>query len=82
MDRLPRWADVALVPLVSLFLAFMIAALVILAIGPSPALAADEPAAPIERGYTISYLLVAVLAGLGVAATCKSAYRHAKEETI
>ena len=33
MDRLPKWADVALVPLVSLALAALISALVILAIG-------------------------------------------------
>jgi ABC-type uncharacterized transport system permease subunit len=36
MDRLPRWADVALVPLVSLLLAAIISALVILAIGQDP----------------------------------------------
>ena len=36
MDRLPTWADVALVPLVSLALAALISALVILAIGQDP----------------------------------------------
>ena len=30
MDRLPRWADVVLVPLISLFLAGFISALVLL----------------------------------------------------
>jgi energy-coupling factor transporter ATP-binding protein EcfA2 len=36
MDRLPRWADVVLVPLVSLLLAALISALVILSIGEDP----------------------------------------------
>jgi len=36
MNTLPRWADVALVPLVSLLLAAIISALVILGIGQSP----------------------------------------------
>ena len=36
MDRLPRWADVALVPFVSLTLAAILSALVILAIGQDP----------------------------------------------
>ena len=36
MNTLPRWADVVLVPLVSLALAALISALVILAIGQSP----------------------------------------------
>ena len=36
MERMPRWADVILTPLISLFLAFAISALVILAIGESP----------------------------------------------
>ena len=33
---MPRWADVFLVPLVSILLAFIISALVILAIGADP----------------------------------------------
>lgn len=36
MDRLPRWADIALVPFVSLSLAAIISALVIIAIGQDP----------------------------------------------
>ena len=36
MERMPRWADVILTPLISLALAFAISALVILAIGESP----------------------------------------------
>ena len=41
MDRLPRWADVALVPLISLLLAAIISALVLLSIGQSPVEAFD-----------------------------------------
>ena len=36
MERMPRWADVILTPLISLALAFAISALVILAIGVDP----------------------------------------------
>ena len=36
MTRLPRWADLVLVPLISLLFAGIISALVILAIGQSP----------------------------------------------
>lgn len=36
MDKMPKWADVILTPLISLFLAFGISALVILAIGENP----------------------------------------------
>ena len=36
MDRMPRWADVVLVPLISLLLAGVISGLVILAIGHNP----------------------------------------------
>ena len=36
MGSLPRWADVVLVPLVSLLLAAIISALVILSIGEDP----------------------------------------------
>lgn len=36
MEKMPRWADVVLVPLISLLLAFGISALVILAIGENP----------------------------------------------
>ena len=36
MERMPRWADVILTPLISLALAFAISALVILAIGENP----------------------------------------------
>ncbi len=36
MDVLPKWADVILIPLINLFLAFLLSAVVILAIGEDP----------------------------------------------
>ena len=36
MDRMPRWADVILIPLINIFLAFVVAGLVVLAIGQNP----------------------------------------------
>lgn len=36
MDKMPRWADVILVPVINIFLAFIVAGLVVLAIGYNP----------------------------------------------
>jgi ABC-type uncharacterized transport system permease subunit len=36
MDRMPRWADIVLVPIINLTLAFIVAGLVVLAIGQNP----------------------------------------------
>ena len=36
MDKMPRWADVALIPLINILLAFILAGLVVLAIGQNP----------------------------------------------
>ncbi len=36
MDKMPRWADVVLVPIINIFLAFIVAGLVVLAIGENP----------------------------------------------
>jgi len=36
MDKMPRWADIVLVPLINIFLAFVVAGLVVLAIGQNP----------------------------------------------
>ncbi len=36
MDKMPRWADIVLVPLINLTLAFFVAGLVVLAIGQNP----------------------------------------------
>jgi general nucleoside transport system permease protein len=71
MDRLPRWADVVLVPLVSLFLAFLIAALVILAIGQDPweALVVMVQGSVMNAygwGYTLYYATSFIFTGLAV----------------
>ncbi len=71
MDRLPRWADVVLVPLISLFLAAFISALVLLAIGQSPVEAFNvmvEGAlgSAYGWGYTLYYTTSFIFTGLAV----------------
>ena len=39
MDAMPKWADVVLIPLISILIAFLISGLVILAIGEDPIMA-------------------------------------------
>ena len=71
MDRLPKWADVALVPLVSLLLAALISALVILAIGQDPMEALDvmvtgAVGSAYGWGYTLYYATSFMFTGLAV----------------
>jgi general nucleoside transport system permease protein len=71
MDRLPRWADIALVPLVSLLFAAIISALVILSIGQSPieALTVMVEGALMSSsgwGYTLYYATSFIFTGLAV----------------
>ncbi|MDM7933339.1 ABC transporter permease [Tabrizicola sp.] len=71
MDRLPRWADVALVPLVSLLLAGIIAALVLMAIGQSPTEAFNVMVdgalgSAYGWGYTLYYTTSFIFTGLAV----------------
>ncbi len=71
MDRLPRWADIVLVPLISLLLAAIISALVLLAIGQSPVEAINvmvEGAlgSPYGWGYTLYYTTSFIFTGLAV----------------
>ena len=71
MDRLPRWADVALVPLVSLLLAAVISAIVILAIGQDPMEALDVMVtgalgSAYGWGYTLYYTTSFIFTGLAV----------------
>jgi general nucleoside transport system permease protein len=71
MDRLPRWADVVLVPLVSLALAAIISALVLLSIGQSPVEAFNvmvEGAlgSAYGWGYTLYYTTSFIFTGLAV----------------
>ncbi|MFN4204085.1 MAG: ABC transporter permease [Tabrizicola sp.] len=71
MDRLPRWADVALVPFVSLTLAAIISALVILAIGQDPweAITVMVQGSVMNAygwGYTLYYATSFIFTGLAV----------------
>ncbi len=71
MDRMPAWADAVLVPLISLLLAALLSALVILAIGESPAAALSlmvEGALMRSTGwgYTLYYATNFIFTGLAV----------------
>jgi simple sugar transport system permease protein len=71
MDRLPRWADVALVPLISLLLAAIISALVLLSIGQSPVEAFNVMVdgalgSAYGWGYTLYYTTSFIFTGLAV----------------
>ena len=71
MDRLPKWADVALVPLVSLALAALISALVILAIGQDPiealnVMVTGALGSAYGWGYTLYYATNFMFTGLAV----------------
>lgn len=71
MERLPKWADVVLVPLISLLLAAIIAALVILAIGQDPweALTVMVQGSVMNAygwGYTLYYATSFMFTGLAV----------------
>lgn len=71
MEKLPKWADVALVPLISLVLAALVSALVLLAIGESPAEALKVMVdgalvSPYGWGYTLYYATSFMFTGLSV----------------
>jgi general nucleoside transport system permease protein len=71
MTQLPRWADIALVPLVSLLMAAIVSALVLLAIGHSPreALSVMVDGAVVSSygwGYTLYYTTSFIFTGLAV----------------
>jgi len=68
---MPRWADVTLVPLISLLIAFALSALVILAIGEDPARATrlmvtGALGSSYGWGYTLYYTTNFLLTGLAV----------------
>ncbi|WP_210527996.1 ABC transporter permease [Rubellimicrobium arenae] len=72
MDRMPRWADVLLVPLISLLLAAVISALVILAIGQNPwealkIMVSGSVGSTYGWGYTLYYATNFMFTGLAVA---------------
>ena len=71
MTKLPRWADVVLVPLISLLLAGIISALVILAIGQSPwealkTMVDGAVGSAYGWGYTLYYATSFIFTGLAV----------------
>jgi simple sugar transport system permease protein len=71
MTRLPTWADVALVPLISLMLAALISALVLLSIGQSPVEAFNVMVdgalgSAYGWGYTLYYATSFMFTGLAV----------------
>jgi general nucleoside transport system permease protein len=72
MDRMPRWADVMLVPLISLVLAFSISSIVILAIGENPweamsLMVTGALGSTYGWGYTLYYATNFMFTGLAVA---------------
>lgn len=71
MQKLPKWADIALVPLVSLVMAAIVAALVILAIGQDPwealrVMVQGSLMSPYGWGYTLYYTTSFIFTGLAV----------------
>ena len=71
MTRLPRWADLVLVPLISLLFAGIISALVILAIGQSPmealrTMVTGALGSAYGWGYTLYYATSFMFTGLAV----------------
>ena len=76
MDVMPKWAEVVLVPLISLFLAAIISALVILGIGEDPVEAVNlmvtgALGSTYGWGYTLYYATNFMFTGLAVAMGAK-----------
>ncbi|MEL6644421.1 MAG: ABC transporter permease [Pseudomonadota bacterium] len=72
MQKMPQWADVFLIPLISLLIAFFISGLVILAIGESPIEAVQimvtgALGSTYGWGYTLYYTTNFIFTGLAVA---------------
>jgi general nucleoside transport system permease protein len=72
MDKMPKWADVVLIPLISLFLAALLSAIVILAIGESPwealkIMVVGALGSTYGWGYTLYYATNFIFTGLAVA---------------
>lgn len=71
MDAMPKWADLILIPIISLFLAAILSALVILAIGEDPVAAVKMMAtgalgSTYGWGYTLYYATNFMFTGLAV----------------
>ncbi|MAN15637.1 ABC transporter permease [Alterinioella nitratireducens] len=72
MDKMPRWADVALIPFINLVLALAVSALVVLYIGESPVEALQvmirgSVGSAYGWGFTLYYATNFIFTGLGVA---------------
>ncbi|MEM6660030.1 MAG: ABC transporter permease, partial [Pseudomonadota bacterium] len=72
MDKMPKWADVILIPLISLILAAVLSALVILAIGENPfeavsLMVTGALGSTYGWGYTLYYATNFMFTGLAVA---------------
>ncbi|MFQ5439045.1 MAG: ABC transporter permease [Paracoccaceae bacterium] len=72
MDRMPRWADVFLVPLINVILAFFVSGLVVLAIGENPLKAiwvmiSGSLGSTSGIGFTLYYTTNYIFTGLAVA---------------
>ncbi|MGB8622728.1 MAG: ABC transporter permease, partial [Paracoccaceae bacterium] len=72
MDKMPRWADVVLIPLISLIVAFLLSGLVIVAIGRDPIEAVKlmvngAVGSTYGWGYTLYYATNFMFTGLAVA---------------
>ncbi|WP_421702817.1 ABC transporter permease [Aliiroseovarius sp.] len=78
MDKMPRWADVALIPILNLVIAFALSALVILAIGEDPVEAVTlmvkgALGSTYGWGYTLYYTTNFIFTGLAVSIAFKAA---------
>ncbi|KAF0675324.1 ABC transporter permease [Profundibacterium mesophilum] len=72
MDKLPKWADVALIPLINLLLALLVSGLVVLLIGEDPVEALQimvrgAVGSTYGWGYTLFYATNFIFTGLAVA---------------
>jgi general nucleoside transport system permease protein len=72
MEKMPRWADVILIPLISLLLAAILSAIVIAAIGESPSKALmimvdGAMGSKYAWGYTLYYATNFIFTGLAAA---------------
>ncbi len=72
MDRMPRWADVILIPAISLILAGLVSGVVILAVGQNPIealrlMVVGSVGSTAGLGYTLYYATNFIFTGLAVA---------------
>ena len=77
MDKMPKWADVALIPFLNLLIAFVLSGLVILAIGENPIKALQTMitgalGSTYGWGYTLYYATNFIFTGLAVSIAFKA----------